>query len=287
MIVGFGTRKVTDEAIKPFVENEGGIFYMPSTNMVDKFEQAVWPKFNTTSFKLNKPDVAVFGILRGTERKIYDCRRLGLNYYYFDHAYFFSGHKPHEHTNFRGYRITKNGEAQTKILKLTLPDTHRIQKYKQPHLKEHIKFTDGVPGNKIVIIPPTEAVARFYKFDVNNWIDDKIKEVRKYTDKQFIIRLKTSTHPLEEDLQKAFAVVTYQSTVGIKSVMRGIRTICDDVSMCKPVSIKIENIEKDYIRDRDKEQAWIDSLLASQFTMQEITNGIAKQAIDRLYDYNT
>jgi hypothetical protein len=69
--------------------------------------------------------------------------------------------------------------------------------------------------------------------------------------------------------------------------MRGIRTICDDVSMCKPVSIKIENIEKDYIRDRDKEQAWIDSLLASQFTMQEITNGIAKQAIDRLYDYNT
>jgi hypothetical protein len=287
MIVGFGTRKVTDEAIKPFVENEGGIFYMPSTNMVDKFEQAVWPKFNTTSFKLNNPDVAVFGILRGTERKIYDCRRLGLNYYYFDHAYFFSGHKPHEHTNFRGYRITKNGEAQTKILKLTLPDTHRIQKYKQPHLKEHIKFTDGVPGNKIVIIPPTEAVARFYKFDVNNWIDDKIKEVRKYTDKQFIIRLKTSTHPLEEDLQKAFAVVTYQSTVGIKSVMRGIRTICDDVSMCKPVSIKIENIEKDYIRDRDKEQAWIDSLLASQFTMQEITNGIAKQAIDRLYDYNT
>ena len=60
MIVGFGTRKVTDEAIKPFVENEGGIFYNSSTNMVDKFDQAVWPKFNTTSFKLNKPDVAVF-----------------------------------------------------------------------------------------------------------------------------------------------------------------------------------------------------------------------------------
>ena len=287
MIVGFGTRKLTDDIIKPFVENEGGIFYNATPGLVGAFQQSTWPKFNSMAFKKSKPDVAVFGILRGTERKIYDCKNLGLNYYYFDHAYFFSGHNPNEYTKFRTYRITKNGEAQTKILKLRLPDIHRIQKYKQPHLKEHIKFTDSDPGNKIVIIPPTEAVARFYKFNMNVWIDDKIKEIRKYSDKQFIIRLKTSTHPLEEDLKKAFAVVTCQSTVGIKSVMRGIRTICDDVSMCKPVSIKIENIEKDYIRDKDKEQAWIDSLLASQFTMQEITNGIAKQAIDRLYDYNT
>jgi hypothetical protein len=53
--------------------------------------------------------------------------------------------------------------------------------------------------------------------------------------------------------------------------------------MCKPVSINFEDIEKKYIRDDDLVNKWIDSLLANQFTMEEIQNGTAKRIVDK-YD---
>jgi len=52
--------------------------------------------------------------------------------------------------------------------------------------------------------------------------------------------------------------------------------------MCKPVSIDYVDIEKEYVRDDDLVNKWIDSLLANQFTMEEIKSGLAKETVDRL-----
>ena len=80
--------------------------------------------------------------------------------------------------------------------------------------------------------------------------------------------------------------MTYQSTVGITAILKGIPVICDEISMCKPVSINYVDIEKEYVRDDDLVNKWIDSLLANQFTMQEIANGTAKRIVDK-YDNNS
>ena len=290
MLVGFGTRVVLDNVVRPFVENENGKFWKPQYkggHHVGPFEQSIWPGFDMKDFLKETNDVAVFGILRGTENWLNKCKQLGLNYYYFDHAYFFKAHNHQLNhiSNIRAYRITKNGENLNKIVELNDEDRNRIQKYKQ--FEETFRLKDIRKGRDILIIPPTEAVCRYYKItDLNRWIRKTKEEVRKYTDRNFIVRYKTDTRPLDEDLQNAHCVVTFQSTVGITAILKGIPVICDDVSMCKPVSIKYEDIEKEYIRDNDLVNKWIDSLLANQFSMIEIQDGTAKRIVDK-YDYNS
>lgn len=287
MLQGFGTRYLLDLVVRPFVENEGGKFWeplLPGGRHISQFEQTRWPGFDMNEFMQEKHDVAVFGILRGTEKWLWKCKELGLDYYYFDHAYFFKGHKhkPNDITKILAYRVTKNAENLNRIVELDDEDKQRIQKYRK--FTETLRLKTIPRGGHILIIPPTEAVARYYKIDsIKQW-ERQIKEkVRQWSDREFIIRPKTEERPLEEDLQNARCVITLQSTVGITAILKGIPVISDNVSMCKPVSIDYIDIEKEYKRDDDLVNNWIDSLLANQFTMEEIHNGTAKRIVDK-YD---
>jgi len=291
MLVGFGTRNLLDEVVKPFVEREGGKFWSPQLfggKPVGPLEQSIWPGFNMNEFLKEKNDVAVFGILRGTENWLNKCKQLNLNYYYFDHSYFFKsqGHSPNKRTLLRTYRLTKNAENLNRIVELDDEDKIRIEKYRLQH-KETFRLKNIPRGGHILIIPPTDYVCRYYKIDSpETWIKQTKEKVRQWSDKEFIVRPKTVDRPLEEDLQNAHCVVTYQSTVGITAMLKGVPVICDEVSMCKPVSINYVDIEKEYVRDDDLVNKWIDSLLANQFTMQEIANGTAKRIVDK-YDNNS
>jgi len=291
MLVGFGTRNLLDEVVKPFVEREGGKFWDPKLfggKPVGPLEQSLWPGFDMNEFLKEKNDVAVFGILRGTENWLNKCKQLNLNYYYFDHSYFFKahGHRPNERTLLRTYRLTKNAENLNRIVELDDEDKIRIEKYRLQH-KETFRLKNIPRGGHILIIPPTDFVCRYYKIgSPENWIRQTKEKVRQWSDKEFIVRPKTVDRPLEEDLQNAYCVVTYQSTVGITAILKGVPVICDKVSMCKPVSIDYVDIEKEYVRDDDLVNKWIDSLLANQFTMQEISNGTAKRIVDK-YDNNS
>jgi len=291
MLVGFGTRNLLDEVVKPFVEREGGKFWDPKLfggQPVGQLEQSLWPGFDMNEFLKEKNDVAVFGILRGTENWLNKCKQLNLNYYYFDHAYFFKahGHRPNERTLLRTYRLTKNAENLNRIVELDDEDKIRIEKYRLQH-KETFRLKNIPRGGHILIIPPTDYVCRYYKIDSpETWIKQTKEKVRQCSDKEFIVRPKTVDRPLEEDLQNAHCVITYQSTVGITAMLKGVPVICDEISMCKPVSIDYIDIEKEYVRDDDLVNKWIDSLLANQFTMEEIQNGTAKRIVDK-YDNNS
>jgi hypothetical protein len=287
MLVGFGTKHLLDRVVRPFVQKEGGKFwepFLPEGRHVGQFDQTIWPDFNMDDFLKEKSDVAVFGILRGTENWLWKCKQLGLNYYYFDHAYFFKAnkHRPNDISKLLSYRITKNSENLTKIVDLDDEDKDRILKYKK--FSETLRLKKIPKGDHILIIPPTEAVCRYYKIhSLESWEKQVKEKVRQWSDRDFIVRPKTMDNPLEQDLQKAHCVITYQSTVGITAILKGIPVICDDVSMCKPISIKYEDIEKPHIINEDLTNKWIDSLLANQFTMQEIENGTAKKIVEK-YD---
>jgi len=287
MLQGFGTRYLLDLVVRPFVENEGGKFWepqLPGGRHVGQFEQTRWPGFDMNEFIKEKHDVAVFGILRGTEKWLWKCKQLGLDYYYFDHAYFFKAqkHRANEISNILAYRVTKNAENLNRIVELDIEDKQRIQKYRK--FTETLRLKNIPRGGHILIIPPTEAVCRYYNIhSLKQWERQVKEKVRQWSDREFIIRPKTEERPLEQDLQNAHCVITYQSTVGITAMLKGLPVICDNVSMCKPVSIDYVDIEKEYVRDDDLVNKWIDSLLANQFTMEEIQNGTAKRIVDK-YD---
>jgi hypothetical protein len=110
-----------------------------------------------------------------------------------------------------------------------------------------------------------------------------VSELKSHTDRDIIIRKKDETKTLQEQLKNCHAIVTHQSTAAIQAILQGVPSFCDLISQSVPVSeIDISKIETPFYPDDDLRQQWIDSLLSCQFSMSEISNGKAREIVDRL-----
>ena len=165
--------------------------------------------------------------------------------------------------------MTKNYFHVRDIKKLNKPDYERIEKYK-PFVK--LKPWQ-YEGDYILFIPPNPHVKNYYYFD-KDWEERTLKTIKKHTRKEIKIRTKESKTSLQKDIDNAYCVVSCQSTVCINAIMSGVPSFCDDISMGVPVSLTDLSLIKDPLYPGDREM-WINSLLANQFTMTEISNGKA------------
>ena len=255
MIQGLLTRPVTDAVVRPFVTKISGSLHQdgPSFESVD-----------------NTKPIACFGVLRGTG----DVMSRVKDFYYFDHAYMFG--ERHGNSKIFGeriYRLTKNYQHIREIKKLKKSDYERIEKY-QPHVKyEDFKYD----GKYILICELSEFAKEFYK--AHNWLDDTIKEIKKYTRKEIVVRKKEDKSNLKKQINQAYAVVSFQSTVCIDAVLSGVPSFTSKYSMGVPVSLQDFSLINDPLYPMDR-KPWINSLLANQFTMTEISNGTAWKAVN-------
>jgi len=272
MIQGFETRDNTDVPVRALVESANGQMWQKQ-KAVDQYEQTIWPGFY---FKFDKP-IAVFGMLRGTGQLIEECSRDGQDFYFFDHAYMFGNkHSVSKIAGDRIYRLTKNYFHIRDIKKLKADDYKRIQKY-----REHVKLKPWkYDGDYILYIPPSEHVKKYYYFN-NQWEAQTLKTIKKHTRKPIKIRTKEDKTPLEKDLENAYCTVSYQSTVVVQSIINGVPSFCANESMGVPVSLTDMSQIKDPLYSPEREY-WIDSLLANQFTLEEIKSGLAKETVDRM-----
>ena len=85
-----------------------------------------------------------------------------------------------------------------------------------------------------------------------------------------------------EDFENAYCIITYQSTLAIEAILRGIPSFCNEVSCAAPVSTTELNLNKIKFPTMLEIENWVTSLLANQFTMEEFKNGVAFEAINRL-----
>ena len=241
---------------------------------IPQFELGDWPTFNKQKWTENS--VAVVGTLRGTETIIWESQRRGHNFYYMDHAYF---HATRLYQGDIQYRIIKSQMQLNHLVDLDEEDYKRIDRYKPITTKP---FTKN--GNHILLCPPTKAICRLYNLgDEQSWIDDMLLELKSHTDRDIIIRKKDETKTLQEQLKNCHAIVTHQSTAAIQAILQGVPSFCDLISQSVPVSeIDISKIETPFYPDDDLRQQWIDSLLSCQFNMSEISNGKAREIVDRL-----
>lgn len=285
MIFGFGTRTATNTIVENFTKSFGGTYFYNKTT-VDKFETTFWPNFNITDWIKQKTPIIILGILRGTEKLLWLAKEHNINYYYIDHAYFFRAEKhiPNEITNEQSYRICVNSEnLNYNINKLmNEEDILRIQNNKSIIIKKISPFKST--GNKILICPPSEALVRYHKIEqgVQGWLDKITNIIKQQSDKEIVVRYKDSNTPILKDFENSYCIVSFQSTIAIEAILNGIPSFCDISSSAAPVSNTNLEISKPYIPNREKIISWIDSLLANQFTMKEITNGVAKRCVDRL-----
>lgn len=264
MIQGFETREITDIPIKAFVKSVKGILHQ-KVKTVEQYQKTEWPTFKS----VKDYPCAVFGILRGTADIMKECRKQNQDYYYFDHSYFLGNrHGISSIVNDKVYRITKNNYHVQGIKKLYDDDYERIEKY-----KDHIDIKDWkYDGDYILVCPPSEHQLKYH--NIPNWLNDTVNKIKQHTKRNIKVRPKTSMTPLESDLEKAYACVTFQSVVCLDAVLNGVPSFCDPISMGVAVSeTDLSLIEKPLYSPCRLD--WIDTLLANQFTLQEIENGTA------------
>ena len=241
---------------------------------IPQFELGDWPTFDKQKWTENS--IAVVGTLRGTETIIWESQGRGHNFYYMDHAYF---HATRLYQGDIQYRIIKSQMQLNHLVDLDEEDYKRIDRYKPITTKP---FTKN--GNYILLCPPTKAICRLYNLgDEQSWIDDMVSELKSHTDRDIIIRKKDETKTLQEQLKNCHAIVTHQSTAAIQAILQGVPSFCDLISQSVPVSeTDISKIETPFYPDDDLRKEWIDSLLSCQFNMSEISNGKAREIVDRL-----
>ena len=150
-------------------------------------------------------------------------------------------------------------------------------------------------GTQIIVCPPTGAIE--WMFDAQDWLSTTVKTLKQQTDREIVVRDKPLNpqikiengftqldgfmknkiqKPLEEDLNDAYCVVTYNSMVALKAVCQGIPVICDVNCAAYPMSGNLHDIDN---LNRPDREPWLWHLAHNQFTLEEMASGYAYNCI--------
>jgi hypothetical protein len=200
---------------------------------------------------------------------LHQAQKHGLDWWYIDTGYFGN---PYDKVWFR---ITKNSHQN--IYPVQPRPSHRLDNLK-------LDTTRYSRGNKIMIVPPDDKVCSAYDIESSqHWIDQTIQEIKKYTDREIVIRdrplsrqtRRTNNKFVDALQQDINAVVFWTSNCGVESVQHGIPVVSLGPSACHQISQPIENIDNLHSLDQDLVRAWMCWLSYNQFTKREMSNGTA------------
>jgi len=218
--------------------------------------------------KTDKDKIPV--VLRGvTKRKQMEaCRNAERDFYYIDTGYFGNGRKKLFH------RITKN-EMQN-----IGPVIHRPRDRLALTGWQARKFR---PGRHILLAPPSQKLLMCYNIELDQWLDETLKKLKIFTDREIIVRQKQSrsvrqsTDTMEMALEKDIhCLVTFSSIAAVEAVLLGKPAITLGPSAAHAVtSHDLKDIEKPYIPTIDEVEEWAAHLAYCQFTEAEMRDGTA------------
>ena len=198
------------------------------------------PLSDINRYKETDKIFASYGILRGTGEVI---KKRKKNFIYIDHGYFNASQRRFTKEN-KTILNTLDGYFRVVRDDLYFNDHNFLNEEKRfNNLKINLKERKN--GNIIILSEPTKNTLNF--LELNNWKEETIKEIKKYTDREIIVHNKFSDTPLQSLLQKAFAFVSCQSTAGFFSITEGVPAFFTHKSLKKFGNIEdIENNELNY-----------------------------------------
>lgn len=151
-------------------------------------------------------------------------------------------------------------------------------------------------GNHVLICTQRNGGWSMKGLTVVNWLDAIISQIRKHTDRPIVVRshpgdknavvyLNQSNRPytlstnksLVEDLQNAWAVVTYNSSPGVAAAMEGVPPFVTDPNPLDSQAYDVSNfsladIENPQMKDR---QPWIEKIAMCHWKLSELQTGSA------------
>lgn len=215
-------------------------------------------------------DTMTPAVIRGiTKRKQMDgCRAAGRDFYYMDTGYFGNGKRKLYH------RITKNNVQNFGPI-ISRPKDRLAATGFQPH-----KF---YRGTNILLAPPSQKLLNLYDINLDEWLQNTQDEIKKYTDRPIVTRLKAtraarlSDNTMEMALaQDVHCLVTFSSIAAGEALLLGKPAITlgpnAAAALCSQSLSEIENPKTPTL---DEVEAWAAHIAYCQFTEVEMRDGTA------------
>jgi hypothetical protein len=227
-------------------------------------------------------DSICYGILRGCEKILKQSNKDGYDYWHIDNGYIGGDYvKDVENLSKGGcYRISRNNTQAIYI-------DHNYQsdraKFLDIKLRDWKNNKDGV----VLILPPTEAISKYYNIDIDDWIKS-VKD--KIDNRPYKIRTKEDRHiPLESELDNSKCLISYNSNAALESVFYGVPSIItsENSILKKWNNLNLDDIDSSYSKSIDLDRNKLINFISyHQFTLEEISNGVANQIIKKLDVFN-
>ena len=209
------------------------------------------------NFKDFKRTIATYGYLRGTGEIINNVK----NFYYMDHGYFKQSSRSFvkntvKVNDINGYfRVVKNNFWHNGS------GNSSADRFKKLNLAfKDIKKT----GEYIILSEPTFEASNYY--NLQEWTQNTINEIKKYTDRKIILHSRTSKTQLTDLLNDAWAFVSDHSSAAFKAMLSGVPAYFTNKTL-ENIG-RIINIEKHEI-----DYKVFYNLAYQQWTIEEIKNG--------------
>ena len=240
-------------------------------------------------------------VFRGITRiaTIKQCLDNNIDFYYIDTGYM--GCYPQKNW----HRFIKNNfQTLDHLNEKQLDFLHDLKVFKDRFRKitgtryDEYKPTKQIKGDNILLIPPSAKVLRcltlngHVNFSQQEFIDYVIKEVKKYSDRQVIVRQKPNRDDrtkrgknLIDQIKndKIHCLVAFNSIAAFEAIQSGCPAITLGPNSASYLAEKeIKNIEKPYFADEDKIRQHSLYLSACQFNREEFRNGYAVKQIEQL-----
>lgn len=223
-------------------------------------------------------------IIRGmTERKVIRvCEEQQRNYFYIDTGYMGNLQKRKDY-----HRVVLNNVQHT-TPRLDLPD----DRFNTLPGKDQMRFTGwkNMDG-PILLVTPSDKPCNFYNINRDQWVDQTVREIQKYTDREIIIRdkglrrerLRDNSVPAQLIRDRVHCLVTYNSIAATEAISSGVPAIAlapgAADSLCTNT---ISSIEDPYYADEDKVLSWQNWLAYCQYSTAELRSGLALGIIEDL-----
>ncbi len=221
----------------------------------------------------------------GKQKIIKECIARGKDFYFMDTGYV--GNNPSTN-NPNGKKIYH------RIVKNALQNLHMPEKEGNENLyggerwkRLAIPFKDNVPGRKILIVPPSEKVMKYFERDLDQWINETILEIKKHTSRPIEVRKKpsredrVSVNTIEQALDdNVHCMVTFNSIAALEAMIYGKPAIVLGPNCAQDLCEKrLERIE--FVKHPGRKQlTWLCRYLSNnQFTYDEMLSGYAWQQL--------
>jgi hypothetical protein len=222
-----------------------------------------------TTWKKSEPSMVPV-VLRGiTHRKEMNaCRTAGRDFYYIDTGYFGNAKKKTFH------RVTRNDVQNFGPIIDRPRDRLGVTGF-QPR-----KF---YRGSKILLAPPSQKLLNLYNIDLEQWLDNVLKELAGKTDREVVVRRKpgrtartsddSMAHALEQDIH---CLVTFSSIAAGEALLNGKPAITLGPNAAAALcSQTLDAINDPYVPTLDEVERWAAHIAYCQFTEAEMRNGTA------------